>query len=57
MLQKMLNIDIDLHCLESLDFRKDTYCSLPSLDQWLEGINRRQHSLVSVDFQPQSKLL
>ncbi|KAL4786748.1 hypothetical protein BJX76DRAFT_365241 [Aspergillus varians] len=47
----------DEHSLAGLDFSKDIHCSLPGLDEWLAGIDKREHTQISADFQPQRKLL
>ncbi|OJK01293.1 hypothetical protein ASPACDRAFT_51200 [Aspergillus aculeatus ATCC 16872] len=47
----------DMSALTRLNFKDDTDCSLPNLDEWLQSITTCQHSLVSPDSHPQSGLL
>ncbi|RAL16905.1 uncharacterized protein BO97DRAFT_439831 [Aspergillus homomorphus CBS 101889] len=47
----------DMSPLARLNFEDDTYCSLPSLDEWLQSIRARQDSSVPPDLHPQSGLL
>ncbi|PYH83568.1 hypothetical protein BO82DRAFT_411285 [Aspergillus uvarum CBS 121591] len=47
----------DMSPLARLNFKDDTDCSLPSLEEWLQSIRTRQHSLVTPDPHPQSGFL
>lgn len=53
------NHQANMHSLENLDFGQDIYCTLPDLDRYLEGIERRghRHSQFPADYQPRSKLV
>lgn len=50
--QKSDRAAMAMSSLKSLDFGQDTYCELPRLDRYLEGIERRSlgHSPMSTDY-------
>ena len=47
----------DTNSLARLDFAKDTYHSLSTLDVWINSITRREYSLDPAEFRPQNKLV
>ncbi|OJJ65665.1 hypothetical protein ASPBRDRAFT_79678 [Aspergillus brasiliensis CBS 101740] len=47
----------DMSSFARLNFKDDTNCSLPSLDEWLQSIRIRQDSSVPPDAHPQSGFL
>ncbi|RAK76570.1 uncharacterized protein BO72DRAFT_497067 [Aspergillus fijiensis CBS 313.89] len=47
----------DMSALIRLNFKDDTDCSLPNLDEWLQSITIRQHSVVPPDSHIQSGFL